>query len=33
VAVPESVPSFEVYYDTEALWPADSLERVRALRS
>ena len=25
-------PWFEVYYDTEALWPAESLERVRALR-
>lgn len=33
VALPESVPSFEIYYDTEALWPAESLERVRALRS
>jgi hypothetical protein len=32
VALPESIPSFEVYYDTDALWPADSLERIRALR-
>jgi hypothetical protein len=31
VELPESVPAFEVYYDTDALWPADSLERVRAL--
>ena len=33
VALPESVTSFEIYYDTDALWPAESLERVRALRS
>ena len=32
VVLAEGVPSFEVYYDTEALWPAESLERVRALR-
>lgn len=32
VELPESVPSFEVYYDMDALWPADSLLRVRALR-
>jgi hypothetical protein len=32
VALPEGVPSFDVYYETEALWPAESLERVRALR-
>ena len=31
VALPEGVPAFEVYYDMDALWPADSLERVRAL--
>lgn len=32
MALPEAVPSFEVYYDTEALWPAHSLDRLRALR-
>jgi hypothetical protein len=32
VALPEGVPSFETYYDIDALWPAESLDRVRALR-
>jgi hypothetical protein len=32
VTLPESVPAFEVYYDTRALWPAASLERLDALR-
>jgi hypothetical protein len=32
ITLPESVPSFEVYYDMNALWPAESLERIRALR-
>ena len=32
VVLPEGVPSFEVYYDMDALWPAESLERVRSLR-
>jgi hypothetical protein len=32
VLVSEGVPSFEVYYDTEALWPVESLSRLRALR-
>jgi hypothetical protein len=31
VEIPESVPAFEVYYDANALWPAESLERLRAL--
>lgn len=31
VALPEAVPSYEVYYDMNELWPAESLERVRAL--
>jgi hypothetical protein len=31
VALPEGVPSFEVYYDMNELWPTASLERVRAL--
>jgi len=30
VALPASVPAFEEYYDTKALWPSASLERVRA---
>jgi hypothetical protein len=33
VAVPESVPAFDEYYDTKALWPAASLERLRAVFS
>jgi hypothetical protein len=31
VGLPEDVPSFEVYYDTEKLWPKASLERRRAI--
>jgi hypothetical protein len=30
VELPESVPAFRVYYDTEKLWPAASLERLSA---
>jgi hypothetical protein len=30
VAIPEATPAFEVYYDTKALWPAPSLERLAA---
>jgi hypothetical protein len=30
VVLPEGVPSFEAYYDMSELWPAESLERVRA---
>jgi len=30
LTLPESAPSFEEYYDTKALWPPASLERVRA---
>ena len=32
VALPEGVPAFNMYYDTEKLWPAESLERLRAAR-
>jgi hypothetical protein len=32
VTLPEEVPSFLVYYDSDALWPAESLDRLRALR-
>jgi hypothetical protein len=31
VVLPEGVPAFEVYYDTRRLWPAESLERLRAV--
>ncbi|HYZ79143.1 MAG TPA: GFA family protein [Gaiellaceae bacterium] len=32
VALPDSTPAFEVFYDLNALWPAASLERLEALR-
>jgi hypothetical protein len=32
VVLPESVPAFEVYYNTKALWPRASLERLAAVR-
>lgn len=32
VRFPGSTPAFDVYYDTEALWPKASLERLAALR-
>jgi hypothetical protein len=31
VTLPDSVPAFEVYYDTNKLWPAASLERLEAV--
>jgi len=31
VRLPEGVPAFDVYYDVQKLWPAESLERRRAL--
>ena len=31
VAIPESTPSFELYYDSRALWPAASLARLDAI--
>jgi hypothetical protein len=31
VTLPESVPAFDVYYDTRKLWPAASLERLDAV--
>ena len=31
VELPEAVPAFDVYYDAQALWPAASLERRRAI--
>jgi hypothetical protein len=31
VTLPVSTPVFDVYYDTKALWPAASLERLEAV--
>lgn len=31
LSLPADVPAFEVYYDMKALWPAESLERRKAL--
>jgi hypothetical protein len=31
LTLPESAPAFEVYYDTRALWPSASLERLDAI--
>jgi hypothetical protein len=31
VELPESTPAFEIYYDQQAIWPAESLERLAAL--
>lgn len=31
VTLPDSVPAVEVYYDTKAMWPPASLERLRAI--
>jgi hypothetical protein len=31
VTLPDSVPAFEAYYDTKALWPAASLDRLQAI--
>jgi hypothetical protein len=33
VTLPDGAPAFEAYYDSKALWPAESLERVRAALS
>ena len=32
LTLPDSAPAFEVFYDVEALWPPESLERLAALR-
>ena len=32
VELPESTPAFNVYYDSKKLWPAESLERLQALK-
>jgi hypothetical protein len=33
VVLPEDVPAFDVYYDMQELWPAESLERAEAALS
>jgi hypothetical protein len=33
IALPDSVPAFDVYYDSRKLWPAASLERLDAIRA
>jgi hypothetical protein len=33
VTLPASTPAFDVYYDTRALWPAASLERLEKIMS
>jgi hypothetical protein len=33
VALPDTVPAFDVYYDSKTLWPAESLERLDAVRT
>ena len=33
VELPESVPAYRTYYDTQRLWPAASLERLAAAMS
>jgi hypothetical protein len=33
VTLPDSVPAFDVYYDTQKLWPPASLVRLEALRA
>jgi hypothetical protein len=30
LTLPESAPAFEAYYQTRAVWPPSSLERLRA---
>jgi len=32
VTLPDGVPAFDGYYDAKQLWPAESLERVAAVR-
>ena len=33
VGLPPEVPAFEVFYDREALWPAESMERLQKAAS
>ena len=32
VVLPASTPAFRTYYDTEKLWPAESVERLASMR-
>src|SRR5438309_11197113 len=31
ITLPDAAPAFEIYYDSQALWPAASFERLRAV--
>ena len=31
IGLPDTTPAFDVYYDRNALWPAASLDRLRAV--
>ena len=31
ITLPDAVPAFDEFYDTKALWPASSLERLEAI--
>jgi len=31
IVLPPNIPAFEAYYDSKSLWPAESLERRRAV--
>ena len=31
ITLPETVPAFEVYYDSKTLWPAAGLQRLTAI--
>jgi hypothetical protein len=33
IALPDTAPAFEEYYDMRALWPAASLERLNAIKA
>jgi hypothetical protein len=33
VTLPEEVPAYEVFYELDELWPAESLARLEALRA
>jgi hypothetical protein len=33
ITLPDTAPAFEEYYDMRALWPAASLERLKAMRA
>jgi len=33
IALPDSAPAFDEYYDSKSLWPAASLERLQTVRA